>query len=103
MYANDEKGLPSGELVAPEPRPWDYCFIDLAGSPRVRWSEPGGAVLELTITSDCPCWVIYDKEPQAICVEPWTAPPDSMNLPSPTLVAPGQPLVATMTWRWRSG
>jgi len=56
--------------------------------------------LELTVESDCPYWVLYDEEPQAICVEPWTAPPNSFNLPSPEVVTPAAPLVATMTWRW---
>ncbi len=101
MYANDEEGLPSGKLVPPVPRPWDYCFIELARPPRLRWPGEAGASLELTIDSDCPCWILYDEEPQAIAVEPWTAPPDSLNLPSPSIVAPGQPLVATMTWSWR--
>ena len=103
MYANDEEGLPNGDLVTPAPRPWDFCFVDLAAPPRLRWPGDGGPDLELTVESDCPCWVLYDEEPQAICVEPWTAPPDSLNLPSPAVVTPGEPLVATMTWRWRFG
>ena len=52
MYANDEEGLPSGELVKPVPRPWDYCFVDLAGPPRMRWSGEDGAGLELIVESD---------------------------------------------------
>jgi aldose 1-epimerase len=97
MYANDEDGLPSGELVPPAPRPWDYCFRDLAMPPSVQW--PG--VLDLTIESSCPDWVIYDQEPQGLCVEPWTAPPNALNLPDPPVVTPDLPLVATMRWRWR--
>jgi aldose 1-epimerase len=103
MYANDEGDIPGGELVPPAPHPWDYCFIELAAPPRLRWRGAGGASLELTVESDCPCWVLYDQEPQAIAVEPWTAPPDSLNLPSPTIVTPGSPLVANMTWRWKLG
>jgi galactose mutarotase-like enzyme len=55
----------------------------------------------LTIESDCTHWVIYEEEPQAICVEPWTAAPNSLNMPSPRIATPGEPLVAEMTWRWR--
>ncbi len=101
MYANGPDGLPTGEIVAPKPRPWDDCFIDLAGPPRLRWSGADGSGIELTVESDCPFWVLYDMEPQAICVEPWTAPPDSLNLPAPRIVRPGEPLSASMTWRWR--
>ncbi len=101
MYAHDEDELPTGELVPPVPRPWDFCFVEMARPPRLHWPDGSGGGLELTIESDCPCWILYDKEPQAVAVEPWTAPPNSLNLPSPTIVAPGQPLVANMTWRWR--
>jgi aldose 1-epimerase len=52
------------------------------------------------VESDAPAWVVYDEPAHAICVEPETAAPDSLNR-SPDIVAPGQPLVAEMTWRWR--
>ncbi len=100
MYENDAEGLPTGELVPPGPGPWDDCFVQMAASPRLRWQHESGGGLELVIDSDCPCWIADDREPQAVAVEPWTAPPDSLNLPSPTVVTPDRPLVATMTWRW---
>lgn len=96
MYANDAVGLPTGELVTPTAGPWDRCFRDLAGPPRLRW--PGA--LELVVDSTCRDWVIYTEEPQAIAVEPWSAPPNSLNLPDPTVVTPGSPLTAQMSWRW---
>ena len=97
MYHDDAEGLPDGTLVPPVPRPWDYCFVDLAAPPVVRW--PGA--LEITVSSDCAHWVIYDREPQGICVEPWTGPPNGINLPQPAMATPEAPLVATMDWRWR--
>lgn len=97
MWLNDETGLPTGALGAPVPQPWDYCFRELAADPVLRW--PG--VLELTVSSDCDDWIIYNMEPEGLCVEPWTAPPNSLNLPNPRIVLPGDPLVATMTWTWR--
>lgn len=102
MFENDSEGLPSGELVPPGPRPWDDCFVQLVRPPRLRWRGEAAGTLELAIRSDCPCWIVYDREPQAVAVEPWTAPPDSLNLPSPTIVTPETPLVATMTWHWRT-
>jgi aldose 1-epimerase len=97
QYANDSTGLPTGKLVPPEPRPWDFCFINLASPPSVRW--PG--TLELKIESSCTHWVIYEEEPAGVCVEPWTGPPNSLNMPNPHIVLPGEPLIATMTWTWR--
>jgi aldose 1-epimerase len=97
MWANDGDGLPSGKLTAPAPRPWDYCFRDLSGEPIVRW--PGE--LQLTVGSNCEDWVIYDMEEAGVCVEPWTAPPNSLNMPNPRIVTPDAPLAASMTWTWR--
>jgi aldose 1-epimerase len=96
MYDRDAEGIPSGRLIAPKPRPWDDCFTDVRRPPVLTW--PG--FLELTIESDAPDWVVYDEPLHAICVEPETAAPDSLNR-SPTVAAPGDPLVAEMTWRWR--
>lgn len=97
MWANDPTGLPSGELVDPSPKPWDYCFRDLTADPVVRW--PG--MLELTVSSDCEDWVIFDMDDAGVCIEPWTAPPNSINMPRPRIVQPEQPLSTTMTWHWR--
>jgi hypothetical protein len=40
-------------------------------------------------------------EDAGVCVEPWTAPPNSLNMPNPRIVTPDAPLVASMTWTWR--
>ena len=75
MYARDAAGIATGELVPPAPEPWDDCFTDLRRPPVLRW--PG--FLEMTIESDCPDWVIYTSPPDALCVEPQTAPPNALN------------------------
>ncbi len=97
MYLRDSAGIATDELVAPPPGPWDDTFTDLARPPLLRW--PG--FLELTIESDCPDWVIYTSPADALCVEPQTAPPNALNT-DPTVIGPERPLVANMTWRWRS-
>jgi aldose 1-epimerase len=97
MYVRDDAGIATADLVAQPPGPWDDCFTDLRRLPVLRW--PG--FLELTIESDCPDWVVYTVPEDTICVEPQTAPPDALNA-DPTVVQPGRPLVAEMTWRWRS-
>jgi aldose 1-epimerase len=97
VYLNAADGVPSGQLGPPPSRPWDYCFVDLAQSPTVRW--PG--VLELTVGSDCDHWIIYDEEAEGLCVEPWTGPPNSLNVPQAHVVTEDNPLRATMSWTWR--
>lgn len=97
IYLNDTDDIPSGELGAPPPPPWDYCFVGLDRPPNVRW--PGA--LELTVESDCDHWVLYDMEAAGVCVEPWTGPPNSLNRPRAHVVTPDHPLEATMRWSWR--
>jgi aldose 1-epimerase len=97
MLVRDGAGIATDQAIEPGPGPWDDCFIDLRRPPVLRW--PG--FLELTIESDCPAWVVYTVPEDAVCVEPQTAPPDAVNA-DPAIVLPGRPLVAEMTWRWRS-
>jgi aldose 1-epimerase len=97
MLVRDADGIATDATVEPGPGPWDDCFVDLHAPPVLRW--PG--FLEMTIEADCPAWVVYTVPEDAICVEPQTAPPNAVNA-HPTIVRPGLPLVAEMTWRWRS-
>jgi aldose 1-epimerase len=97
MYAKDDDGIPTGELVAAPAGPWDDCFTRPVRPPALRW--PG--YLELAIESDCPAWVVYDRPPHAVCVEPQTGPPNALNS-EPEIVMPRYPLVREMRWRWRS-
>lgn len=96
MYRRGPDGLPTGELIAPGPHPWDDCVTDLRRPPIVRW--PGALEIELTSTADR--WVVYEGSPDGICAEPQTGPPDGLNL-APQVVRPGEPLRIEMTWRWR--
>jgi aldose 1-epimerase len=95
MYALDDECIPTGQLTAVPPGPWDNCFTKLLGPPQLAF--PGGPTL--TVTSSCTDWVVYDRPEHAICVEPQTGPPDAFNH-APQVVEPGAPLVGTMTWRW---
>jgi|GEM_PF-41207 Galactose mutarotase and related enzymes len=97
MYRRDADGMTMTDRIAPVPGPWDECFTDLRRPPVLRW--PG--FLELTIQSDCRDWVVYTVPTEALCVEPQTAPPDALNT-GPAIVEPGRPLIAEMTWAWRS-
>ena len=97
MYLRDADGIPTGKLVPPTPGPWDDCMTDLRADPIVRW--PGR--LELELRSDASDWVVFTEPAHAVCIEPQTGPPDALNI-RPVVVEPGNPLRATMEWRWRS-
>lgn len=97
MLSRDAAGIPTGECVPPTTGPWDDCFIGVATNPRLRWTNG----LEVEISSTCSHWVVYDEPSHAICVEPQSGPPDAFNLGEAEAVRPGQPLVHTMTLRWR--
>lgn len=96
MYERGADGLPTGRLVAPTPRPWDDCFVDLHSRPRLTWAD----TLTLELASSADHWVVYDKLDDALCVEPQTAPPDDVNLGPRTVVAAGDSFETTMSWRW---
>lgn len=91
----DSEGLPTGALATPATATGDDCFIDLQRDPCLHW--PG--VLRLWLSSNHAHWVVYEHPAHAVCVEPWTAPPDALN-GTPALVRPGAPLVLEMRLRW---
>lgn len=95
MYARDDEGISTGELVPPPARPWDDCFTGVRAPPLLRW--PGA--LALRLESDTDHWVVYDEPAEAICVEPMTGPPDALNI-APRLVEPGCPLVLRARFAW---
>ena len=95
MYRRDADGIPTGELVAPTPGPWDDCFTKLRGAPRIVW--PGA--LDLSIDTDLDHLVVYDEPAHALCVEPQTAAPNALNAVA-HLVEPGKPLIARARIAW---
>lgn len=96
----EERGadhLPTGKRIDPLPGPRDDCF----GMPHgvlatLTW--PGE--LELKISSRAEWVVVYDEQPEAVCVEPQSGPPNGLNS-LPRLVSPVDPLEISTTWTWR--
>jgi aldose 1-epimerase len=96
MYERDAGHLPSGRLVSPPPPgPYDDTFPLPGGVVALTW--PGA--LRLTCRTDCGFVVVFDERPDALCVEPQTAPPNGINS-APGLVRPGVPRTATAEWSW---
>ena len=96
QYALDQQGLPTGELVTPTGGPYDDCFVGTAAAPRLVW--PGA--LELTITSSADHWVVFDRLPDVVCVEPQTGPPDAVALGRAEVVAAGGELALEVSFAW---
>ncbi|GLX20747.1 MULTISPECIES: aldose 1-epimerase [Streptomyces] len=93
----DEDHIPTGRRTDPKPGPWDDCF----GMPYgvdVSLTWPGQ--LELKVTSPAEWVVVYDEQPEAVCVEPQSGPPNGLNT-LPRLVTPVDPLEVSTTWTWR--
>lgn len=96
----EERGadhLPTGKRIDPLPGPWDDCF----GMPQgvdttLTW--PGE--LELNLASRAEWVVIYDEQPEAVCVEPQSGPPNGLNT-LPRFVTPIEPVEVSTTWTWR--
>jgi galactose mutarotase-like enzyme len=97
MYARDEEGIPTGELVGVRPPPWDDCFTRL-GSPAAVLRWPG--TVTVRVETDCSCVVVFTEPEHALCVEPQSGPPDAFNLGDAAIVSPGTPLVARATFRF---
>lgn len=97
----EERGtdhLPTGKRIDPQPGPWDDCFgmpdgVDVT----LTWPEE----LELKVGSRAEWVVVYDEQPEAVCVEPQTGPPNGLNT-HPQLVTPIDPVQVSTTWSWRS-
>jgi aldose 1-epimerase len=96
----EERGddhLPTGRRIDPLPGPWDDCFgmpdgVDVT----LTWPEQ----LELRVQSREGWVVVYDEQPEAVCVEPQTGPPNGLNT-LPRLVTLIDPLEMGATWTWR--
>ncbi|MFJ8073687.1 aldose 1-epimerase [Streptomyces sp. NPDC096176] len=92
-----EDHLPTGKRIAPLPGPWDDCF-GMPDGVAVTLTWPGQ--LELTVRSPAEWVVLYDEQPEAVCVEPQSGPPNGLNT-HPLLVTPIEPLEMATTWTWR--
>lgn len=106
-----EDQLPTGKRIAPSsssllhssrgypvPGPWDDCF-GMPDGVDVTLTWPGE--LELRVTSRAEWAVIYDQQPEGVCVEPQTGPPNGLNT-HPQLVTPIDPLEVATTWSWKT-
>lgn len=95
-YQPDKTGIVGKTDTDLGQRPWDDTFTGLASPPRIQW--PGGPVL--TLESDAPVWIVYERPQSALCIEPLTDPPNSLGTDRGTVICPGAPLHLALTIRW---
>jgi aldose 1-epimerase len=89
--------LPTGKRITPLPGPWDDCFgFNDKMNASLVWPDK----VRLDMTSPATAMVIFDKQPDAACVEPLSGPPNSVNS-APQLVSKGSPLIVTTVWALR--
>lgn len=86
--------LPTGRLVTVGTGPWDDCFGFNNGL-HASLSWPGK--MQLDITSPASRLVVFDKQPDATCVNPMSGPPDGVNT-EPKIVVVNNPLVVSSIW-----
>lgn len=103
--------LPTGQWIPLQPRPWDDCLRGVTWPIRLRWTTPDlvgqgddhHGALGIDLWSDADNVVVYDALPHAWCVEPQTAPPNTIG-DGPgaraQVVTPDDPLIVTSRWRW---
>lgn len=95
-YRRDDQHVALPELVPAPAGPWDDCFVEPLAP--VRLHHDG---LEVTVSSDCDHWVVYDEPTDVTCVEPQSGPPDAFNMPGRAAVLePGDLLQRRMVISW---
>lgn len=94
----------SGRLrdVTAEPGTFDDAFHVANGRACIAWPD----LLRIDISSSHRWFVVFDREPGLLCVEPQSGPPNGLNdgLGDPILTAtPGRPIVLETEWRISRG
>jgi aldose 1-epimerase len=96
LMRKDADGMPTTEIVPIGDGPFDDCFVEVGWPAQVVWD----GALALSITSASPWAVVFDHKPDAVCVEPQTAPPNAVELGLAATVTPDAPLSMQMSWTW---
>ncbi len=95
MYLRDDEGIPTGELGAVSPGPWDDCFPRPDEPVRLVWPD----AVTLRLETSCSDLVVFTQPDFATCVEPQSGPPDAVNSGVDLAVlAPHQSIVAVARW-----
>lgn len=93
---NDE--LPTGRRITPRDGPWDDCFGFTSGvNVRLQWPHK----LSMLMTSAAHSLVVFDKQPDATCVNPLTQAPNAINC-APQFTRVDSPIVIETRWQFKN-
>ena len=95
-YAPDSDGFGRTSCTDLGDRPWDDVFDVLDDDPRISWPDASS----VHIKSATDTWILYERQADAVCIEPLTAPPDSLGTERASIVRPGEPLQLSMRLDW---
>jgi aldose 1-epimerase len=91
-----DDGFPGPAVPDLGGRPWDDVFTGVRASPGLAW--PDGPRVRIHSTSDT--WIVFERQPDDLCVEPILGAPNSLGEASSPTVGPGRPLTLTMRFDW---
>jgi len=97
MIERDERGIATADRVRHEPVDVDDCFEDVS-TPDGRLGLSVNGV-DVSLSSDCRHWVVYDRPTHSTCVEPQSGPPNGVNA-CPDIVEAGGSLRRFLTIAW---
>jgi aldose 1-epimerase len=96
MFERDDDGITTTTTRPPTDPPWDDCFTDASANPRLVVNG-----VEVRLASTCRYWVVYTGNPNGICVEPQSGPPDAFNTATESgldIVGTARVLQHSFTW-----
>ena len=89
--------LPTTRKLAVRPGPYDDCFNFNNYDAGAKLDYVGD--FSIKISSNCPALIVFDKQPDATCVNTMTGVPNDINT-NPNVVTPIKPLEARATWEF---
>ena len=87
--------LPTGNRFPQKEGPWDDCFNFEKYNASAILSY--GNKRTITMTSNCPALVVFDKQPDASCVNPMSGIPNGLNT-EPHVISPNLSLTVKSKW-----
>ena len=104
MLVRDAAGITTGSPRAADPMTAlpgnvDDCFVGVSTPDgRLRLTVSG---IDISLSSDCEHWVVYDQPVDSTCVEPQSGPPNEVN-DHPHILEAGGSLARFLTIEWDS-
>lgn len=99
LLVRDAAGIATDTIQTSEPRNVDDCFFGVATKDRRLGLTVSG--VDISLSSDCDHWVVYDQATDSTCVEPQSGPPNGVN-DHPHILESGESMARFLTIEWNS-